>query len=146
MASKKQRKQSTSPFNPHSFDDGVDPRRYFQSHQHSKPNRKALQLCSQAREALNTALAGECSDPFLQGVFVSNVSPASGSNRLVVHCELEPEAGVTAALVLERLERTRGLLRSAVAGAICRRRAPDLEFRVAPPQSSADETNEEVDA
>jgi len=136
MSSKKHRKQKlqlSDRLYPAPGEGDVDPRRYFSTHDHPKPDRKARQLCAQAQETLNATLAGECSDPVLQDLFVARVEPKGSSHRLLVTIELSstPDSA-TAAQALERLERARGLLRSAVAAAICRRRTPDLEFRVAP--------------
>lgn len=134
MSSKKHRRRLSSGPQSLPFDDGVDPRKYFHPSENPQPNHKSLQLCAQVREALNATLAGECRDAVLQSLFVAHVAATSGTNRLVVTIELSPDATKAAVeTALDRLEVAKGFLRSRVAAAICRRRAPELEFRAAPP-------------
>ena len=100
---------------------------------------KDLQLCRQAFRTLSLALAGGCGDEVLAGLAVRAVLPAPDATRLLV-C-LEPAAGACAGAsvdvpdVLRRLERVRPALRREVAGALARKRAPDLEFVVVPPSA-----------
>lgn len=108
------------------FDEGdLDDRRKYGDH-------KTLRLCDQVSKALALALAGECGDPILQSLNVESVAPAPDASRLLVTVGLtDPTAGL--ADILDRLERAKGLLRSEVARAITRKKAPDLAFRIAPP-------------
>ncbi len=111
--------------------DGTDPRYDFRSPADKARNRKALQLCGQASEALNLALAS-CGDDVLRDLFIRSVVPAPNSGRLLVTVERSPSsAEVGDAEVLARLQAAAGLLRREVAAAINRRRAPELTFRVA---------------
>jgi ribosome-binding factor A len=94
--------------------------------------RKTLQLCSQVAETLLLVLA-ESADDVLRDLTVAAVEPLPGSNRLLV--TLRPSvwaAKLETAQALLHLEQARGLLRSEVAAAICRRKVPDLLFRVVP--------------
>lgn len=93
---------------------------------------KARRLCRQVSEALQTGLAGECSDELLQQVWVDSVAPAAESSRLVVTVSVPDD--VNPAEALARLEGARGLLRSVVASAIHRKKVPDLSFRMAGPE------------
>lgn len=108
-------------------EDGIDPR-YLRRPSDRAPRRKTLQLCGQAREALVAALAC-CADEALRDLEVVAVSPAGGGRLLVT---LRPGGGAPSA-VQEHLARARGLLRSDVAAAVHRRKAPDLVFRVLVP-------------
>jgi ribosome-binding factor A len=112
-------------------DDGQDPRLDGRGGPRKVANRKALQLCSQAARTLAEVLAGECADRVLRDLVVESVSPAPNSSRLLVTVSLAPSAVAEASQVLDRLERARGRLRSEVAAAVHRRKAPDLTFRVA---------------
>ena len=94
-------------------------------------NRKALLLCGEAERTLSAVLAGECGDDVLRNLVVASVQPAPTSARLLVTVyAATPIEGVDAPAILARLERARGLLRTEVASALHRRRAPDLMFRV----------------
>jgi ribosome-binding factor A len=114
-------------------DDGIDPRDFFRGGSRKTTDRKTFQLCAQVKETLGVVLAGE-SDEVLCGLLVASVTRAAGANRLTVTLELPPGAGKTAAAkTLEHVHRAAGRLRTAVAAAVCRRRVPELEFRIGPP-------------
>jgi ribosome-binding factor A len=112
-------------------DDGQDPR-YDRPDQPSKVrNRKALQLCSQVAETLSLVLAGECDDDLLRDLLVDSVVPYPTSVRLLA--TLVPAVSAPAdslPQMAQRLEQHRTQLRSAVASAIHRRKAPELIFRI----------------
>ena len=94
-------------------------------------SRKVTQLCEQAREALSMALT--CSaDPALRELSVASVSPAPDASRLLVTIETDVDSAQTADhdYILDKLQVARGYLRSEVAGAIHRKRTPELMFRV----------------
>ena len=111
--------------------DGLDPRLESKEATGKVANRKALLLCGEAERTLSAVLAGECGDEVLRNLVVASVKPAPTSARLLVTVyPAVPMTGVDAAAVLARLERARGLLRTVVASALNRRRAPDLMFRV----------------
>lgn len=97
-----------------------------QAHPH---DRKTWQLCEQVAEALRFALA-ECRDPRLYDLDVQAVEPVRGASRLRVI--VSAEAGADAVATLEALERARGYLRVQIAGAIHRKRTPELAFELAP--------------
>ncbi len=108
--------------------DGLDPRLESREAPGKVANRKALLQCGEAERTLSVVLAGECGDDVLRNLVVASVKPAPTSARLLV--TVQAAAGVDAAAVLARLERARGLLRTELAAALHRRRAPDLTFRV----------------
>jgi ribosome-binding factor A len=95
-----------------------------------KPDHKTMQLCRQAERAIALALAGECDDDVLRGLWVESVMPAPDASRLLVRVVVSGSAGVavTMEVALQRLERAAGLLRAAVAQAVTRKRAPELTF------------------
>jgi ribosome-binding factor A len=116
-------------------DDGLDPRDFFDRRQPKrKDNRKAKQLCRQAAETLDLVLSGEMHDPVLAGLHVVSVVPAPDSSRLLVtlHADV-PVHQFDRKQIEERLEQSKGRLRSAVAAAITRRKAPVLMFNVIGP-------------
>ncbi|AKT38460.1 ribosome-binding factor A [Chondromyces crocatus] len=96
----------------------------------SKAERKERQLCRQAHEALSEALA-TLNDSILLEVWVAAVEPAPDGSRLAVI--VQAPRGAPLDEVKERLERVAGYLRSEVASAIHRKRAPTLVFQVMPP-------------
>jgi ribosome-binding factor A len=111
-------------------DDGQDPRRFFDRRVRGKPNRKALQLCSQASHAISHALASDRSE-VLRDLVVVAVVPAPVSSRLLVRLSLFG-AGDQQALedAAAALAEAKPRLRRQVAEAVTRRRAPDLAFEL----------------
>jgi ribosome-binding factor A len=99
--------------------------------------RKARQLCRQVQRALNLALADRSAEIGLSDLFVEDVSPAPDSGRLLVHVVIPPDRGVADALGALRRDAPR--LRSEVAMAITRKRAPELSFVPACPEVGNDE-------
>jgi ribosome-binding factor A len=113
--------------------DGVDPRLEPRDTSRKVKNRKALQLCGQVARTLGLALAA-CGDEVLRDLAVASVVPAPTSARLLVTLySLTLADTIEAEAVLQRLQRAAGLLRSEVAAAIHRRKAPELLFRVTHP-------------
>jgi ribosome-binding factor A len=110
-------------------EDGLDPRYDRPAEPRKVPNRKALQLCGQVADALALVL-GECGDDVLRDLRVVSVKPAPTSVRLLVSVARAAGAAEDAAQIVGRLERARGKLRSEIAAAVHRRKAPDLMFRV----------------
>lgn len=115
-------------------DDGQDPRYFFRKE--TKPTqagRKAMQLCAQVADTLSLLFSGETSHEILQSLEVLDVAPAPNASQLLV--TVAPAAGAPALdepLVHEALARASGWLRSEVAAAITRKRAPRLSFRFVP--------------
>jgi ribosome-binding factor A len=98
--------------------------------------RKARQFCRQVQRALNLALA-ECSVDGLNDLFVEGVSPAPDCEHLLVHVVIPVDWSVTGALSALRRDAPR--LRSEVAMAITRKRAPELSFVPAFPDGGENE-------
>jgi ribosome-binding factor A len=88
--------------------------------------RKAQQFCRQVQQALNLALAESGSDESLASLYVEEVSPAPDCGRLLVHVVVP--TGCAIAEVIATLRRNAPRLRSEVAMAITRKRAPELAF------------------
>lgn len=87
---------------------------------------KARQLCRQVQRVLNLALAGRASSAVLDDVFVDAVTPAPDSRHLLVHVVVPTDRSLRELLAALREETPR--LRAEVAGAIHRKRAPELSF------------------
>jgi ribosome-binding factor A len=113
-------------------DDGSDPRVFFSKDGSSaKPRHKARQLCRQVAEVLDSLLAGHSGDDLLQELAVVAVEPAPDASRLLVTVSLRPSAiPPDLAAILTNLDRASGWLRSEVASAITRKRAPLLVYRI----------------
>ncbi|HEY6342408.1 MAG TPA: hypothetical protein VIY49_13015 [Bryobacteraceae bacterium] len=94
--------------------------------------RKAQQLCRQVERALNLAFADRNGEDDLGGLFVDEVSPAPDCGRLLVHVAIPADR--PAADVIGALRRESPRLRSEVAAAITRKRAPELPFIPASPE------------
>lgn len=94
--------------------------------------RKALQLCRQVKRALNLAFADRGAGDDIGGLFVDEVSPSPDCGHLVVHVLIP--AGRPVADVISALRREAARLRSEVAAAITRKRAPELSFIPASPE------------
>jgi ribosome-binding factor A len=99
--------------------------------------RKARQFCRQVQRALNLALADRHRDDGLNDLFVADVSPAPDCGHLLVHVVIPAERPVNEALGALRRDAPR--LRSEVALAITRKRAPELSFVPALPGGGEDE-------
>lgn len=94
-----------------------------------KHERKVQQLCRQVERALAYVVPGGLADPVLQDLSVAAVRPAPDASRLMIWFRTgQPVTELPQ--ILERLERVRGLLRSEVAAAITRKRAPELAFHL----------------
>jgi ribosome-binding factor A len=120
-------------------DDGVDPRTYFRKPSHQRTNRKALQLCQQIAQTLGQVIGWESGDELLAGLTVLSAEPAPDSRRVLVTVCAPPAGGDpdrrdASNEILERLARAAGRLRTEVAGAIHRKRVPELVFRVVGPE------------
>ncbi len=122
-------------------DDGLDPHcrsrmtpgyRHLHGRSGAGPDRKALQLCHQVAETLEEVLA-ECGDGVLQALRVVDVEPAPDASRLLVTVAVSaaPDEVFDPGFVHDHLARASGHLRSEVAGAITRKRAPVLVYRLA---------------
>jgi ribosome-binding factor A len=95
-------------------------------------DRKAIQLCHQVAETLEEVLA-ECGDSVLQDLRVVDVEPAPDASRLLVTVAVDGSLldRQDRVRVHEHLVRASGHLRSEVASAITRKRAPVLVYRLA---------------
>jgi ribosome-binding factor A len=112
-------------------DDGVDPRTFFRRPSRQRTNRKALQMCGEIARTLSAVLAWESGDDLLRCVTVVSVEPAPDSTRVLVRVCIPQSADVlTPSQVLEGLHRLSGKLRTEVAGALHRKRVPELVFQV----------------
>jgi ribosome-binding factor A len=88
--------------------------------------RKAQQFCRQVQRALNLAIEGRGADEGISGLFVEEVSPAPDCGRLLVHVVIPEGRPVLDSIAT--LQRETPRLRSEVAMAITRKRAPELSF------------------
>jgi ribosome-binding factor A len=95
-------------------------------------NRKTRQFCRQVQRALNLALADHRADDGCHDLFVDDVSPAPHCGHLLVHVSIPNGRVIADALGV--LRRDAGRLRSEVATAIARKRAPELSFVPAFPE------------
>jgi ribosome-binding factor A len=113
-------------FMKHSKTSQSQPARQFQSH-----DRKAMQLCSQVKYALeyavNSILAGE------YGVTVVDVVPAPNTSHLLVFVQAFEELSFEeSSLLMSKLMLHISALRSAVSESIHRRKTPGLSFQIVP--------------
>ena len=99
--------------------------------------RKTQQLCRQVERALNLAFANRNGSDDIGGLFVDEVSPAPDCGRLLVHVVIPADR--PAADVISALRRESPRLRSEVAAAITRKRAPELAFVPVFPYGDKDE-------
>lgn len=125
-------------------EDGVDPRLPVRARRRPgarrpaasappEPGRKARQLASQVFETLGGVLAGDTGDDLLGALRVVSVEPAPDASRLLVSLALLPPAdAVDPDELRARLARAAGWLRTEVAAAVTRKRAPRLSFRLVP--------------
>jgi ribosome-binding factor A len=111
-------------------DDGVDPKEFFRpTRRQSSNHRKAQQLCHQVADTLSLVLSGEFGDE-LRDLRIVAVTPApDASQLLVLVAPAFAESKLDGDIVLASLAAAAGRLRSEVAMAITRRRAPKLLFQ-----------------
>lgn len=113
-------------------DDGIDARLLFRGTSRRKSHHKTYQLCNQVLEAIN-GLLSHLGDDRLEAVLVDAVTPAPDDGRLLVLVrQAITRPGCGPSQVLEALQGAHGLIRCEVAGAVTRRRAPELVFQVLP--------------
>jgi ribosome-binding factor A len=111
-------------------DDCVDPREYFRPTGSSGRQRKTRQLCRQVAEALAQILASEFDNDLLLGLTVLAVEPAPSESQLLVLLQSDQADPLLREEVLCRVNQATGFLRSEVAAAITRKRAPQLLFQL----------------
>ena len=100
-------------------------------------DRKTRQFCRQVQRALNLGLADHrVDDDGVQDLFVEDVSPAPHCGHLLVHVAIPADRAIAEAL--GALQRDAGRLRTEVAAAIARKRAPELSFVPAFPDAGED--------
>jgi ribosome-binding factor A len=121
-----------SHFIDRDFIDALDDNESGGASSHRQIERKTQQFCRQVQRALNFALADRSVGDGIDGLFVEEVSPAPACGRLLVHV-IVPE-GLSVADVMLALGRETPRLRSEVASAITRKRAPELCFVPAHPE------------
>jgi ribosome-binding factor A len=89
-------------------------------------DRKTRQFCRQVQRALNLALADRWADDGLNEVYVGDVTPAPDCGHLLVHITAPDDRLVASMLTALRQDAPR--LRSEIAAATSRKRAPELSF------------------
>jgi ribosome-binding factor A len=103
------------------------------AHRAAHGDHKLAQLCTQVEEAPDCALAAS-NDPVLRNLCVAAVIPRRGSACLEVAMMPTDESHASSELLaddlLRHIERAKGYLRSEMAAAIHRKRAPELVFTV----------------
>jgi ribosome-binding factor A len=111
-------------------DDGIDPKEFFRPTRKQNGNhRKAYQLCHQVADTLSLALSGETGDE-LRDLRVVSVSPAPDASQLLVLVAPAVEGiSLDPNTVAAKLAAAAGRLRSEVAAAVTRKRAPKLLFQ-----------------
>jgi ribosome-binding factor A len=104
---------------------GATAARYDGDMENARRDRKTMQLCRQVQKALTFAL-GETGDELLLLAYVEDVEPAPDTTHMLVSVRAEGDP----IAVMQALYANTGKLRSAVAQAITRRKAPDLAFKL----------------
>ncbi len=115
-------------------DDGVDPRYDARetAFSPSKVDRKAAQLCSQVRHALEFIIPEALQDSDWDAL-VLDVQPAPNTGHLLILLQAVEKLDEDGCRRLEAaIFQKSGIIRTAVAGAIQRRKVPTLTFRVVP--------------
>lgn len=121
-------------------DDGQNPRFDKRANEHGTANRarKDLQLCKQARRAIENALSSS-SDSRLHSITLTALTRGETANFTV---QVHPNPPLTGSQALSLLRAARPYLRAALASAIHRQRVPELTFELAPsPQSDSQPRN-----
>jgi len=99
---------------------------------HASNDRKSAQLCAQVRRALDYGISEALSDSPIDA-YVLDVLPAPNTSHLMVLVQPVVESDAEGIRDLQdELQRHAGLLRTAVAESINRRKTPTLSFQVVP--------------
>jgi len=113
-------------------EDGIDPRHSAAGQARKKTPRKNLQVCKEAARIIALVLAGETRQPLLRDLLVLSAELEGDGQciRVTVGC-YAADTVISETEVLAALGRMQGLLRSALAQALHRKRTPVLRFRYA---------------
>ncbi len=104
--------------------------------------RKLRQLCRQVERAVSTALADDVADDVLRDILVTTVLPWPNASRLlVVVMPTVPGTEIDRASILESLQDAKAELRQVVAGAIHRKRTPELCFEIVQPDGDSPDSD-----
>ncbi len=110
-------------------DDGVDPREFKKREQKRNYARRDRQLCAEVRRCLDLVLPEIMIQSGISVCEVLSVNPAPDISRLMVVVGVDVEHLAVASQVLGLLK---GRIRTDVAQAVHRKKAPDLSFEVVP--------------
>lgn len=91
-------------------------------------DRKTMQVCTRVMQTLCSVFGSEVEDVRLSELVIVAVEPAPDASRLAVTCLTK--GNIESATLA--LDRARGFLRSEIAHALQRKRAPELCFFVLP--------------
>ena len=122
-------------------DDGIPPailakrERQMRDQRNRVGNTRSLQLCEQIRRALADALVCDCSDASLADACVGQVEAMCGSSVLLATVSFPADEATSLDEWHARLQAASGQLRAGIAGAIHRKRVPQLRFKVIPAAS-----------
>lgn len=108
-------------------DDGIDPKKINRRDRSSNDEKRDRQLCAQARRCLNLVVPEMLLRAGVDRCEVVSVDPAPEIARLMVVVGVEADRIAAAVQILSQ---QKGDLRYEVAGAVHRKRAPDLAFEV----------------
>jgi ribosome-binding factor A len=149
MSRERKRQQQSVPKNWRDLcsqlgpDDGVDPRDFGKDRQ-NRSKHKDWQLCRHVFETLSYVLSGETGDEVLQNLNVIEVTPAPDARRLLVAiCPIALDHDFDPNLALQRLKESIGRLRTEIARSICRRKVPELAFRILQQDPSTTEVRDD---
>ena len=137
MKQNHRRHQETSAFVDPDFAEALDGATLGGTSSARQRERKTRQMCRQVQRALNLALADRGAQEDVNELYVEEVSPAPDCGHLLVHVVVLPQRLVNEALGALRRDAAR--LRSEVAIAINRKRAPELSFVPVCPVGGEDE-------
>ena len=123
-------------------DDGVSPleiakrgRKQSNSDNSNRSRYRLRQLCKQVQHGIDDAFLCDCCDPLLSELRTIHVKPISGSSALIATVVTKEHDPATITMIHERLKQGNGIIRSAVASVISRKRVPQIQFRVVPEQA-----------
>ncbi len=108
-------------------DDGIDPREFTKEKRIRKTTSRDRQLCAQVKRCLELALPDALTINGIPVCELLSVDPAPDNSRLSVVVMVGADHLV---ITREVLSRVKGRLRSEVAQAVHRKKAPDLAFEV----------------
>ena len=110
--------------------DGLSPKEYRKKEAKRKKHYKTHQLCKQIERSLSLDWMDISESEIWTDTMIASVRQDIQSPNLILSVYILPQSRFTEKEILEELKNCRSIIRSFVAGAICRKKVPDIRFQI----------------